>query len=213
MSEPTRVLLPVVDVGGVSSRTFSDRLEVLTALIEAPNFEALLRDDVIVVPPDHATFAWQCGVPGCERALQETREFCTTHYREWTQRGKMLGTDAILADFLREAQPLKPRLWVRTPPQCLICVDVPAWGNSPLCFLHKNRWRTYRRETRQAGGIEQDFDEWVAGQPRLPHFGQCQVVACPEMCTCWGCAAVTSSCTAMTASPAARASRTTGAAC
>jgi integrase len=180
MSEPTRELLPVVDLGTRSSRTTSDRLELLTALIAAPNFEALLRDDVIVMPPDHATFAWQCGVPDCERAVQETREFCTTHYREWTRRRKEHGTGATLAEFLRDAQPLKPRLWARTPPQCLICVDVPAWGNSPLCFLHKTRWRTYRRETRQQSGIEQDLHEWAAQQPRLPHFGQCQVVACPE---------------------------------
>ncbi|MFD7282418.1 tyrosine-type recombinase/integrase [Streptomyces sp. NPDC059862] len=181
MSEPSRELLPVVDVGTVTSRTTSDRLEVLTALIAAPNFEALLRDDVIVMPPDHATFAWQCGVPDCERAVQETREFCTVHYREWTRRCKEHGTQATLAEFLGDAQPLKPRMWARTPPQCLICVDVPAWGNSPLCFLHKNRWRTYRRETRQQNGVEQDLHEWVAKQPRLPHFGQCQVVACPEV--------------------------------
>ncbi|MGW6145065.1 tyrosine-type recombinase/integrase [Streptomyces sp. NPDC055140] len=180
MSEPTRALLPVVDLGAGSSRTSRDRLEVLTALIAAPSFDPLLRDDVIVMPPDHRTFAWMCGVPECERAVQESTEFCTVHYREWVRRRQEHGAAATLAEFLRDVQPLKPRLWARTPPSCLICLDVPAWGNSPLCFLHKNRWRTYRRETRQSNGTEQDFHEWVAEQPRLPHFGQCQVVACPE---------------------------------
>ncbi|WP_406100731.1 hypothetical protein OG698_00645 [Streptomyces sp. NBC_01003] len=181
MSEPVRRLLPVVDVGGARSRTSSDRLEVLTALIAAPSFDPLLRGDVIVVPPHHETFAWRCGVPECERALHESTEFCTVHYRDWSRMRKEGGDGATLAEFLRTAQPLKPRLWATTAPPCLICVDVPAWGNSPLCFLHKNRWRTYRRETRQRDGTEQDFHLWVAEQPRLPHFGQCQVVACPEV--------------------------------
>ncbi|MFA3843623.1 tyrosine-type recombinase/integrase [Streptomyces aureus] len=136
---------------------------------------------MIVVPPDHETFAWRCGVPECERALHESTEFCTVHYRDWSRLRKEGGDGATLAEFLRTAQPLKPRLWATTAPPCLICVDVPAWGNSPLCFLHKNRWRTYRRETRQRDGTEQAFHVWVAEQPRLPHFGQCQVVACPEV--------------------------------
>jgi hypothetical protein len=50
-----------------ATRVGRDRLELLTALIEAPGFDPVFRDALIFIPPQHPVYAWQCAVEGCER--------------------------------------------------------------------------------------------------------------------------------------------------
>ncbi|OOK65311.1 integrase family domain protein [Mycobacterium kansasii] len=54
------------------SRAARDRLELLTALISAPGFDPLYRDDVIVIPRDHLVYGWGCAVANCERPAAAT---------------------------------------------------------------------------------------------------------------------------------------------
>ena len=49
------------------ARAGRDRLEVLTALIDAPSFDPLFRAEIIKIPPDHPIYRWNCLVTGCER--------------------------------------------------------------------------------------------------------------------------------------------------
>jgi hypothetical protein len=49
------------------SRVTRDRLELLAALIDAPNFDPLYRAEVIEIPQYHPVYAWGCQVEDCER--------------------------------------------------------------------------------------------------------------------------------------------------
>ncbi|MFJ2810566.1 tyrosine-type recombinase/integrase [Kitasatospora sp. NPDC087271] len=152
---------------------------MLNALIAAPSFDPLFRADVIVVPPDHPTFAWQCGVAECERVKVDGAEFCTEHYSEWRSLRRDGGDDATLTAFLESARPLKARS-VPSPPPCLICVDVPAWSANQLCYLHNYRLTHDRWEWRHGRKRELDFQEWLGEMKPLPSFGPCRVFVCPE---------------------------------
>ncbi|MFF1717519.1 tyrosine-type recombinase/integrase [Streptomyces sp. NPDC058268] len=176
MTAPVRRLLPVVSPSAAPSRTTGDRLELLTALLNAPKFDTAFRTDVIDLPGDHSFYGWECGVPECDRALNPGSEFCHVHLREW-QRYRSDGHSVV--EFLRTARPLKAKSW-KTPPPCLICPHIPAHSRDQLCYLHATRWRQTRSKVRIETGAEPDFAEWLDGQPPLPSFGQCQVVACPE---------------------------------
>ncbi|MGP4091113.1 hypothetical protein [Streptomyces sp. KR55] len=179
MSEEARELLPLVGLAGGAGLTNRDRLEVLTALINAPSFDPLFRPDIIVVPPDHPTYAWQCGVAQCERPKHERTDFCHVHHGQWSKLRR--GGDVSLAHFLRTAKPLRARSYA-TPPPCVICGDVPAWnGARQLCYLHHYRLLHDRWEYKQQGLVlDEHLDEWMARQPVMPAFGPCQVDVCPE---------------------------------
>jgi hypothetical protein len=45
-------------MAGPDGRESRDRLEILTALINGPGFDPLLRAEVIAVPTEHPVFGW-----------------------------------------------------------------------------------------------------------------------------------------------------------
>src|SRR5207245_4476609 len=53
--------------GDSPQRAAGDRLELLTALVNGPRFDPLMRGEVLAFPPDHPTYRWGCLVAGCER--------------------------------------------------------------------------------------------------------------------------------------------------
>jgi hypothetical protein len=61
------------------ARPGQDRLELLTALIDGPAFDPLLRPGVIRIPARHPVLGWACLVPGCERPRTGTSGMCHTH--------------------------------------------------------------------------------------------------------------------------------------
>jgi len=54
------------------ARASRDRLEVLTALMNAPSFDPLFRTDIITIPPCHPVYRWNCLVTDCERPKGRT---------------------------------------------------------------------------------------------------------------------------------------------
>jgi hypothetical protein len=82
VTAPARQLLPVLSPSTAPSRTIGDRLELLTALLNAPTFDAAFRTDVIDLPGDHPVYSWECGVPQCERALNPGACRCTSSCAE-----------------------------------------------------------------------------------------------------------------------------------
>lgn len=147
-----------------------DRLEMLTALIEAPNFPALLRTDIIVFPIDHPAFGWGCLVRGCGRILKSRGgRFCGAHMVEWTASKGM-----TVEEFVNVAEPLSAKMGVDLGP-CLICPDLPARTRRPqLCRFHHSAWSTARK----AKGVK--FEQWIAAQRPYPSCGTCRCQVCPE---------------------------------
>ncbi|MGW2998156.1 tyrosine-type recombinase/integrase [Streptomyces sp. NPDC001155] len=179
MSEPVRDLLPVVTLNE-PSRTTGDRLELLHALMQAPGFDAdLFRQDVIVIPPEHEAYGWICKIPQCERSrYQSHQSFCSVHDAEWrTQRS----AGGLLADFMHTAKPLKPASWYQ-PADCTICPGIPAWGSSPLCFLHSHRWSARKSHWKKKHGEgEPDYEAFLTAEKAFVPFGDCRVMACPNL--------------------------------
>ncbi|OAR21993.1 hypothetical protein A8W25_30335 [Streptomyces sp. ERV7] len=169
-------MLPVASPPTAPSRTTADRLEVLTALLNSPHFDAALRGDVIHLPADHPVYGWECGVLHCRRALYPGGDFCLVHQRVWWRERE---AGRSITDFLDIAQPLEAKSW-RTPTSCRICPHLPAHSQEGLCYSHAARWGVARRQGRKRSGAEPDFAEWLGGQPVLASFGQCRVVVCPE---------------------------------
>ncbi|AZQ37699.1 site-specific integrase [Streptomyces cyaneochromogenes] len=162
------------------TRTVSDRLEILHALIAAPTFDPVFRDDVIQVAPDHPVYGWNCRVPGCERSRNAFLDFCGEHTAEWNA-VQRVGNGIV--EFLSKAQPLKVR-GGRNLDSCVICSHAPAYSGDGLCFLHAGnlvKWRS--RQRRQ--GKPCDFELWADDQLPYPDFGQCKVVACGRAGAHW----------------------------
>ncbi|GAA3819077.1 hypothetical protein GCM10022403_060610 [Streptomyces coacervatus] len=172
-------LLPLVPAGPAPTRTTGDRLELLTALMAAPTFEAFLRDDVIDAPPDHPTYGWMCCLEDCGCPREPGYDHCQFHTRQWRQ---MRDAGQSINDFLRVAEPQKSRAWLRAP-ACLICPEVPAWAANGLCFLHAQRWSkvTSYRQKKGLGTEGFDFDAWLGQEAPFACFGQCRVGPCPEL--------------------------------
>jgi hypothetical protein len=176
MTHPALALraLPVI-VPGRDGRTTRDRLELLTALMDAPAFDPLFRPDVIKVPGDHPVYGWICGVPECQRGREATADFCFNHDVEW----RNLKRDGQRLDlFLKNARPLPTVSW-HDPPDCLICPGIPAASSVGLCKLHVDRWYQHRlRQQRQ--GQPADLNVWLASESAFVPFGQCLVDVCPD---------------------------------
>ncbi|GAO06668.1 hypothetical protein TPA0598_01_10390 [Streptomyces lydicamycinicus] len=162
---------------GEATRTTGDRLEILTALMAAPTFETIFRTDVITVPGDHPVHGWVCRLPGCECPQDRGYDYCQVHYRQWRE---MRAEGKAITEFLRVAEPLKPRA-LPSPPPCLICPEVPASARNGLCYLHTRRWIAARGHHRKANGVTLDFDAWVADQQPFVGFGPCRIGPCPEL--------------------------------
>ncbi|MET7605139.1 tyrosine-type recombinase/integrase [Streptomyces avermitilis] len=178
MSEANRPLLPLVSTHQGPSRTTTDRLEVLSTLMTAPSFDPLFTTEVIRMPGDHEAYGWICKVPQCERAQEPARSLCANHEIEWRKQRKNGG---LLGDFMRTAEPLKPVAHYQ-PEDCTICPDIPAWASSPLCFLHTHRWLGRKMHWKRQGKQGQpDYEAFLASQQPFAPFGECRVLACPDL--------------------------------
>lgn len=152
-------------------RQSRDRLEILSALIDAPGFDAFLRAEVIDFPPQHPVFAWQCVVGDCERPRAWGADLCVAHRDVWAaahaggiSRAEFLGSASgqALTGRYRESM-------------CLICPDRPALrrrGAPQLCHRHLMRWSRHRNRI----GAVPDFDTWRAGEIAYPGYGPCRAL-------------------------------------
>lgn len=153
-------------------RAKQDRLELLTALIAAPNFDALFASDVIALPPQHPVFAWQCEVDRCER-VEIGGGLCTGHSAQWTVARQ---NKVRRADFALSAAPVVKLVDVDAG-SCRICPDRPAHRRSTqLCAMHHSRWHTHIRSR-----VDADLEEWTNRQMMLPSYGPCRVTTCPHL--------------------------------
>jgi integrase len=156
-------LLPAEDRGRVGR----DRLELLSALIDAPGFDPLYRPDIISIPRDHPVYGWGCEVAGCE-CTGRNRSLCDEHYSQWRAVQK---DGTARADFIAQAVALTGRPEFGTGP-CRICPERPARGRAAmLCTRHADRWRS-----RKDRGISPA--EWAAAQEAFPGYGTCRVPVC-----------------------------------
>ncbi|MFB7648076.1 tyrosine-type recombinase/integrase [Streptomyces sp. NPDC056084] len=162
--------------GTTRSRTTSDRLELLRALIAAPSFDPLFRDDVIVVPGHHPAYGWLCKVASCQRAADTGREFCQVHKRQWFA---LKAKGGNVTEFLRVAEPLTSPFW-HVIPDCLVCPGVPSFSSTQLCYLHEKQWYQQRKNHEERTGYPLEFETWFAQARAYPAFGDCRIVGCPE---------------------------------
>lgn len=154
------------------SRIRRDRLELVIALLNAPGFDPLFRDDVIAMPPLHPVYAWRCTIDGCGRVRRVGTNDCHTHFRQW-QAAKSEGTSR--ADFLFRATPLLAKTGIDWG-TCHICPDRPSRRRgSQLCTAHYDSWRKHRNRRGDAA----DYDQWLVRQEPLPGYGNCLVSVCP----------------------------------
>ncbi|MEV7739118.1 tyrosine-type recombinase/integrase [Streptomyces sp. NPDC088921] len=162
-----------------TTRIGRDRLELLTALIEAPAFDPLFRDALIFIPPDHPVYAWQCAVDGCMRIRRVSHNLCNTHNLEWERAER---TGQTKRAFMKAATPLPPARGVDYG-RCLICPDRPAVSpTTRLCQQHHTRW-----QYGAAAGMDRaQFEHWARAQHPLPSYGLC-TARCPFLaCTSLG---------------------------
>lgn len=155
------------------SRVTRDRLELMTALINAPAFDPLYRSDIIEFPPDHPVYAWQCLLDDCTRIRRLDNVLCSTHRDQWLA-AQDVGTSR--AEFLSTATPLEAGQGIEILP-CVICVHVPA--DSPktqLCRRHHGRWSRF-----SAKYPDTDFSNWCANETAQPSYGVCVCVACTNL--------------------------------
>ncbi len=158
------------------ARTRRDRLEVLTALINGPEFDPALRGRVLKIPPTHPVYPWSCTVVDCARPRWRRYAMCSVHAEQW-QEAEVRGMSR--AQFLRAAEPL---LATEMPEamMCRICPQRPAFSlQLVLCFRHRNRWVSHLK--RHPGGGKAEFERWLADQPALPGYGECRAEVCDEL--------------------------------
>jgi hypothetical protein len=124
-------LLPQQD-----ARMRRDRLEVLTTLINGPEFDPALRGGVLKIPPTHPVYPWSCMVVDCARPRWRRYAMCSVHAEQW-QEAEARGMSR--AQFLRAAEPL-PATEMPEAMMCRICPQRPAFSlQLVLCFRHRNR--------------------------------------------------------------------------
>ncbi|WP_371098887.1 tyrosine-type recombinase/integrase [Streptomyces sanglieri] len=154
-----------------TTRIDRDRLELLTALIEAPSFDPLFRHTLIFIPAQHPVFAWQCGIDGCERIRRVSHNLCGSHYLEWEQAERAGQTKRA---FMNAATPLPAARGVDYG-RCRICPDRPAISpTTRLCHQHQQRW-----QYGAAARLDRNhLDQWILAQHALPGYGSCKA-RCP----------------------------------
>lgn len=168
----TTVALPLPQIR--PDRLSRDRLELLTALINAPSFTPAFRADIIRIPPGDPAYPWHCVVPDCERPRTQNHDLCMVHVRQW-RAAQPSGVSR--AEFIRAAEPLK-RTESLEPIACRICQHRPAvLAELALCERHRSRWRHHQRRY----GADVDFEQWVAGQSACASYGRCRVRACDDL--------------------------------
>ncbi|HEX5349073.1 MAG TPA: tyrosine-type recombinase/integrase [Pseudonocardiaceae bacterium] len=151
-------------------RQSRDRLEILTALIDAPSFDPLFRAEVIDIPPGHSVYRWECVVTDCERPRSGGSDLCGEHLQQWAgERAREVGKAA----FLTAATGL-PRHVRVADMACRLCPDRSvAQSARMLCRAHDLKW--FRHQQLIVGA---DFDAWLACQDALPGYGTCRVRVC-----------------------------------
>ena len=154
-----------------TTRIGRDRLELLTALIEAPAFDPLFRDTLIFIPPQHPLYAWQCAVDGCKRIRRISHNLCNTHNLEWEQAERTGQTKRAFMDAATALSAARGVDYGR----CLICPDRPAISpTTRLCQQHQTRW-----QYGEAADTDRSrFEYWARTQHPLPGYGLCQA-RCP----------------------------------
>lgn len=163
MSEASPVLVR-------DGREGRDRLEIMTALVNAPSFDLLFRSDIIGVPPNHPVYRWECLVTDCGRPRAGRGDLCGAHETMWRQRRG----EQSRAGFLRSAEPVGLGEEVHERP-CRICPSRPSRQLTlELCHHHQFSWYHYR--DRPA-----DFEVWLAEQQPHPGYGRCRVQVCPGL--------------------------------
>jgi len=156
------------------ARASRDRLEVLTALMNAPSFDPLFRTDIITIPPCHPVYRWNCLVTDCERPKAGRADLCSAHLRQWREHRRR--GETARAEFVRTAIPAGAAVWIEERP-CRICPGRPARSIAlVLCDKHQFRW--YRHL--EFHGADADFDGWLAVQQPYPGYGRCRVRVCSE---------------------------------
>jgi hypothetical protein len=68
-----------------ASRAGRDRLELLTALMDAPGFDPLYRSDLIAIPPQHPVYGWECAAGACGRIRLRWGGLCHWHAPQWRE--------------------------------------------------------------------------------------------------------------------------------
>ncbi|MFE2432157.1 hypothetical protein ACFXJ5_36220 [Streptomyces sp. NPDC059373] len=125
-----------------ATRVGRDRLELLTALIDAPGFDPVFRDALISIPPQHPVYAWQCAVEGCERIRRVSHNLCNTHNLEWEQAERTGRTKRAFMDAATALPVARGVDYGR----CLICSDRPAVSpTTRLCQQHRPGGSTARQ--------------------------------------------------------------------
>jgi integrase len=150
-----------------------DRLEIMTALVNAPSFDPMFRSDIIGVPPNHPVYRWECLVTDCGRPRAGRGDLCGAHETMWRQRRG----EQSRAGFLRSAEPVGLGEEVHERP-CRICPGRPSRQLTlELCHHHQFSWYHYR----DRHGDAADFEIWLAEQQPHPGYGRCRVQVCPGL--------------------------------
>jgi integrase len=164
--------LRVLETERTASRAGRDRLELLTALIEAPGFDPLYRSDLITIPPQHPVYGWECAVSDCGHVRNRGGGLCREHEPEWHE-ARDAGSSR--AAFLAAASPGRPPAGI-SPVPCMICPGRPSRQRGvALCTTHVARWRGAGQPANQA------LQEWLSEQTPFPGSGECQVEVCTEL--------------------------------
>lgn len=158
-----------------SDRVGRDRLEILTALIDGPDFDPILRSDVIRIPRQHPVYRWECIVERCERTRSASTDLCPEHLRLYAQdRERGIGKAAFVTAATGLERHVRPEELL-----CRVCPDRPAaQPDLRLCRQHQGRWHHYRKS---AGETATDIDGWLADQSPLPGYGSCVVAVCVDL--------------------------------
>ena len=155
-----------------ASRDRRDRLELLTALMDAPGFDPLYRSDLIAIPPRHPVYGWECAADACGRIRLRWGGLCHWRAPQWRE-ARNAGSSR--AAFLAAASPGPPKQGIARA-RCMICPDRPArLRGIRLCQIHEARWR------RAGGPANEALQEWLNEQAPFPGYGECQVEACPDL--------------------------------
>ncbi|SED73526.1 hypothetical protein SAMN05428945_5336 [Streptomyces sp. 2224.1] len=167
-----------------TTRIGRDRLELLTALIDAPAFDPLFRDTLIFIPPQHPVFA------------------CSAASTVVSASAASATTCAVLTVWSgsRQSGPASPSALSCTPQRLFrlrgewttgaagSAPDRPAVSpTTQLCHQHQNRW-----QYGSAARIDRKhLGRWALAQHALPGFGLCKA-RCPFWPAArWDCASST----------------------
>ncbi|MFD6935850.1 tyrosine-type recombinase/integrase [Streptomyces goshikiensis] len=176
MRTTTHSVLALLVNQHAATRTVTDRLEILHALIAGPTFDPVFRGDVLQIPADHPAYGWRCKVEDCQRSKEGNWDLCHSHQDQWAVHR---ADGATYTSFLDVAEPLQTRSW-SDPRPCLICPDLPAVGHMGFCTVHAKRWTGWERYERKKGRQPQ-LEDWLPRQRSLPGMGKCRVLACSEL--------------------------------